>query len=227
MASKPIKDESVVRRPMRPRVVRLVDIGLGDRFDASMSFVQATLRSINAGAASPIVEVEFVRSRDELTVGMAFTAPAAVLHVMAHGGQAQGPTFSSDDGRTEFSLDQLAEHVADLGRGLRTSTVLADGCRTATPAWQRAISDVLQGPITYIGTTASVGWHEATVFGAMFYGALYRTKGRGVDPAESALRAAEAAAGAYAQLLDRKCPYRAVTLEPSRWAVENLRPTGT
>ncbi len=220
-------DGSVVRRPMRPRVVRLVDLGLDDRFDASMSFIQATLRSINAGADSPIVEVEFVRSRDELTVGMAFTAPAAVLHVMAHGGQAQGPTFSSDDERTQYTLDQLAQHVAQRGRGIRTSTVFADGCRTATAAWQRAFSDVLQGPITYIGTTASVGWHEATVFGAMFYGVLYRTKGKGIDPAEAALRAANAAADAYTEMLGKKCPYRVTTLEPSRWAAENLRLTGT
>src|SRR3712207_6253360 len=111
MSTETLVDGSVVRRPMRPRVVRLVDLGLDDRFDASMSFIQATLRSINAGADSPIVEVEFVRSRDELTVGMAFTAPAAVLHVMAHGGQAQGPTFSSDDERTQYTLDQLAQQI--------------------------------------------------------------------------------------------------------------------
>jgi hypothetical protein len=63
-----VEEVGSVRRPMRPRVVRLVDVGLDERFDASMSFVQATLRNINAGAASPIVEVEFVRSRDLLTV---------------------------------------------------------------------------------------------------------------------------------------------------------------
>ncbi len=119
----------------------------------------------------------------------------------------------------------MAQHVAELGRGIRTNTVFADGCRTATVAWQRAFSDVLQGPITYIGTTASVGWHEATVFGAMFYGVLYRTKGKGVDPAEAALRAANAAADAYAEMLGKRCPYRASTLEPSRWAAENLRLT--
>jgi hypothetical protein len=200
---------------------------LDDRFDASMSFVQATLRSINAGAASPIVEVEFVRSRDELTVGMALTAPAAVLHVMAHGDNAEGPAFSSDDQRTTYSLDQLVEHVILRGRHIRTSTVFADGCRTATAAWRDAFSDVLQGPITYIGTTASIGWHEATVFGAMFYGVLYRTKGKGIDPAEAALAAAESASVAYTQLLGRKCPYRAITLEPSQWARDNLQPTGT
>src|SRR4051794_4992561 len=107
MSTRSISEQTVARRPMRPRVVRLVDIGLDGRFEASMSFVQATLRNINAGAASPMVEIEFVRSRDELTVGMAMTAPAAVLHVMAHGGAAEGPAFFSDDQRTSYSLDQL------------------------------------------------------------------------------------------------------------------------
>ena len=227
MSSKAIIESAGVRRPMRPRVVRLVDVGLDDRFDASMSFVQATLRNINAGADSPVVEVEFVRSRDLLTVGMAFTAPAAGLHVMAHGDHSEVPTLWSSDQRTSYSFDQLAEHVVDLGRGIRTSTVFADGCKTATVAWQRAFSHVLQGPVTYIGTTASVGWHEGTVFGAMFYGVLYRNKGAGTDPAEAAMQAASAAADAYSDLLGKKCPYKAITLEPSRWAQENLQPTGT
>jgi hypothetical protein len=230
MSVKPTPVEALsVRRPMRPRVVRLVDIGLDPAFDASMSFVQATLHNINAGAESPIVEVEFVRSRDLLTVGMAFTAPAHVLHVMAHGGAygEGGPTFESSDQRTSYSLDQLADDVVELGRGIRTSTVFADGCRTATAVWQRAFEHVLQGPVTYIGTTSSIGWHEATVFGAMFYGVLYRNKGKGVDPAQAAMSAAQSAAEAYTDLLGKKCPYKALTLEPSLWARENVRPTGT
>ncbi len=229
MSSKPMPAETPsVRRPMRPRVVRLVDIGLDPAFDASMSFVQATLHNINAGAESPIVEVEFVRSRDLLTVGMAFTAPAHVLHVMAHGGAYgdAGPTFESSDQRTSYSLDRLADDVVRLGRGIRTSTVFADGCRTATAPWQRALEHVLQGPITYIGTTSNIGWHEATVFGAMFYGVLYRNKGKGTDPAEAAMSAAQKAAAAYTDLLGRNCPYKATTLEPSQWALENVRPTG-
>jgi hypothetical protein len=217
-----------VRRPMRPRVVRLVDIGLDPAFDASMSFVQATLRSFNAGVDSPIVEVEFVRSRDARTVGMAFTAPAHILHVMAHGAYGEdGPTFSSSDQRTSFSLGQLTDDAVELGRGVRTSTVFADGCRTATAAWRRAFEHLLQGPITYIGTTSNIGWHEATVFGAMFYGVLYRNKGRGVDPAEAAMSAARTAAEAYADLLGKKCPYKAMTLEPSPWALANVHLIGT
>ncbi len=194
-----------------------------------MAFVQATLNNINAGAESPIVEVEFVRSRDLPTVGTAFTAKAHVLHVMAHGGAAGdgGPTFESSDQCTWYSLDQLAEDAIDRGRGIQAPVVFADGCRTATAVWQRAFEHVLQGPITYIGTTGNIGWHEATVFGAMFYGVLFRNKGRGTDPAQAAMSAAHKAAAAYTDLLGKKCPYRAITLEPSSWALENVCPTGT
>jgi hypothetical protein len=211
---------------MRPRVVRLVDVGLDEGFDASMSFVQATLRNINAGLNTPIAEVEFVRSRDVMTVGMAFTAPASVLHVMAHGDHSETPTFWSSDEKTSFSLDQLAEQATDRGRGLRTSTVFADGCKTGTGVWQRAFRNCLQGPVTYIGTSAAVGWHEGTVFASMFYGVLFRNKGAGVAPAEASAHAAEAAARAYSEMLGKKCPYKAVTLEPSRWARTHLRPVG-
>ena len=61
----------------------------------------------------------------------------------------------------------------------------------------------------------------------MFYGVLCRTKGKGVDPAEAALRAANAAADAYADMFGGKCPYRATTLHPSRRAADILRPTGS
>lgn len=124
------------------------------------------------------------------------------------------------------SYDQLAEYAAKDGRGVRTSTVFADGCKTGTGVWQRAFRDCLQGPVTYIGTSAMVGWHEGTVFSAMFYGVLFRNKGVGVPPADASAYAAHAAARAYSDMLGKKCPYKAVTLEPSRWARAHLSGAG-
>ncbi len=60
----------------------------------------------------------------------------------------------------------------------------------------------------------------------MFYGVLFRNKGAGVHPADAALRAATAAADAYSDLLGKKCPYKAVTLEPSSSAMTNLHAEG-
>ncbi len=117
---------------MRNRRVNLLDIGLDTSFDASMTFVQSTLQNINAGWDQPIVDIDFVRSRDLGTVLAAFTAPCDVLHVMAHGDQTETPTFSSSDGITAVAMEKLGLLAVDQGKGIRTGAVLADGCKTGT-----------------------------------------------------------------------------------------------
>ncbi|MGX6600828.1 hypothetical protein ACWKSP_01630 [Micromonosporaceae bacterium Da 78-11] len=203
---------------MRNRRISLLDIGLDAPFDAAMTFVQSTLQAINAGFGQPIVDIDFVRSRDPETVLTAFTASCDVLHVMAHGDHSISPTFSSTDGRTTIGLEELGDACADRNRGIATGAVLADGCKTGTGVWQRAVRDCLQGEVTYIGTSAMVGWHESTVFCSAFYGALFRNKGKGLTPGEQAQDAAERAIRAYEVLTDRTCPYKVMTLTPSRWA---------
>ncbi len=204
--------------------VRLVDIGLDADFDTSMSYVQSMLRNISVDHTRPIV-VDFVRCGDVDTVGTALTADADVLHVMAHGSStsSDGPTFSSSDGRVHFSLEQLQHQVVTSSRGVTASVVIADGCRTSSPRWIRSFRSLIEGPTTYIGTTVGVGWHEITVFGALFYGALFRP---GVDERPAPADAAERAGAAYESLLGRKCPYRVHILEPSAGKSAE-RPTGT
>ena len=53
---------------MRNRRVQLLDMGLDASFDASMSFAQATLHNIKAGYEYPVVDIDFVRTRDPGTV---------------------------------------------------------------------------------------------------------------------------------------------------------------
>ncbi|MFC4107463.1 hypothetical protein ACFOX0_16220 [Micromonospora zhanjiangensis] len=203
---------------MRRRRVCLLDIGLDSYFDSAMAFVQSTLDNINIDHDNPVADVDFVRSRDPDTVLTAFTASCDVLHVTAHGDHSVTPTFSSSDGKTQISMEQLGERAADLGRGISTGAILADGCKTGTGAWQKAVRDCLQGEVTYIGTSAQIGWHESTVFCSAFYGALFRNKGKGVTPAEQAQDAARRAQEAYVLLTDRSCPFKVMTLRPSRWA---------
>lgn len=207
---------------MRNRRVQLLDIGLDASFDMSMSFVQAILQNINAGYTEPVVEIDFVRTRDPDTVLTAFTAPCDILHVMAHGDYAESPTFVSTDERISVSLADLGEYASDRGRGIATGAVLADGCKTGTGSWQKAVRDCLQGDVTYIGTSATIGWHEGTVFCSAFYGAMLRNKGKGLTVAEQARDAAERAIRAYQEITDRQCPYRVMTLSPSRRAKKAL-----
>lgn len=177
---------------MRNRLIGLLDLGLDARFDASMNFVQSTLQAINAGYEEPTADIDFVWSRDPETVLNALTAPYHVLHVMAQGDRSD-PVLSSDQGEIEVGLGELAAGAAERGRGLQTGVILADACGTGTGTWQKAIRDCLQGEITYIGTSGSIGWHESTVFCSAFYGALFRNRGRGATPAEQGFDAAERA----------------------------------
>jgi hypothetical protein len=195
-----------------------MDIGLHSSFNASMMFVQSVLENINAGYPDPIIDIDFVRTRDLETVLCAFTASCDVLHVMAHGDNTVTPTFFSEDGLVSVSFDDLGAAAAKRKKGISTGAILADGCRTGTGAWRRAVRDCLQGDVTYIGTSAYVGWHESTVFCAAFYGALFRNKGKGFAPMEQARDAAERAIHAYVQLTDRPCPYKVSSLSPSRQA---------
>ncbi|WP_231928394.1 hypothetical protein [Micromonospora echinaurantiaca] len=183
-----------------------------------MTFVQSTLQNINAGWEEPVVDIDFVRSRDPDTVLTAFTASCDVLHVMAHGDHSVTPMFISSDEKTSISLEELGAAAADKGRGISTGAIIADGCKTGTGVWQKAVRDCLQGEVTYIGTSAIIGWHESGVFCSAFYGALFRNKGKGMSPTKQARDAAVRAIEAYKLLTDRTCPYRVMTLKPSKRA---------
>ena len=203
---------------MKNRLITLVDLGLDSSFDASMTFVQGVVGNVNAGWNEPVIDVNFVRTRDHETAFSALTTPSTVLHVMAHGDHSEEPSFLSTDGQTQVSLSALADWFLDRQWGISSGVVIADGCKTGIGKWQRAIRDCLQDDITYIGTSTVVGWYEATVFCSAFYGALFRNKGKGITPAEQAWDAARRAIDAYAAITDRVCPYKVMVLEPSRQA---------
>jgi hypothetical protein len=207
---------------MKNRLITLVDLGLDSSFDASMTFVQGITSNINAGWNSPVIDVNFVRSRDHETAFSALTTPSTVLHVMAHGDHSEEPSFLSTDGQTQVSLTALADWFLDRSWGISSGVVIADGCKTGIGKWQRAIRDCLQDDITYIGTSTVIGWYEATVFCSAFYGALIRNRGLGKSPAEQGWDAADRAIRAYETLTDARCPYKPVLLTPSRRALRSL-----
>ena len=104
---------------MRNRQITWLDIGLDDAFDASMTFVQSTIQSLNASWEEPIADVNFVRSRDPRVVAASMMAPTSVLHVMAHGEQADSPQFVSTDGRVKMDLAYLHQQSPMMGPGMR------------------------------------------------------------------------------------------------------------
>lgn len=208
---------------MKPRRVTLIDLGLDDGFDASMTFVQSVLQNVNAGYSEPVIEIDFVRTRDMPTILTALATPTDVLHVMAHGDHSESPVFSSTDEKTQVTLAALADRMLQRKAGIAAPVVIADGCKTGIGVWQRAIRDCLQGPITYIGTTRLLYWHESTVFCSGFYGALTRNKGRGRAKAEQGMDAATRSIQAYQLIADKPSSFKAATLTPSRRAANALR----
>ncbi|MGW3809318.1 hypothetical protein [Micromonospora sp. NPDC005113] len=120
----------------------LLDLGLDSSFDAAMTFVQSTLQNINAGCDEPIVDIDFVRSRDPDTVLSAFTASCEVLHVMAHGDHSVTPTFSSTDGKVEISLEQLGEAAANAAKASRRAPSSPMAARPAPACGRRQCGTV-------------------------------------------------------------------------------------
>lgn len=208
---------------MKPRRVTLVDLGLDTEFDTSMTFVQAVLQNVNAGYYEPVIEIEFIRTRDMPTIREALSTPTDVLHVMAHGDHSEEPAFVSSDQQTQVSLPTLANEMLEQGSGIAAPVVIADGCKTGIGIWQKAIRDCLQGPITYIGTSRLLGWHESTIFCSAFYGALTRNKGKGHGKADQGMYAATRAIQAHRLITDKVSGFKAVTLTPSRRAIKALR----
>src|SRR5438067_2337998 len=99
--------------PVRPALIRLVDIGLHDDFTVSMSFAQSLIESMGARAEALPAQVEYIRTRDQPTIRWSLSAPAHVLHVMAHGmSSPDAVEFLSDDEDVAVSLSSLAEKFA-------------------------------------------------------------------------------------------------------------------
>ncbi len=217
-----VGNQSLRGATVRNRRIGLIDIGLDADFDTSMMFVQSTIQNISAGYKPPIADIDFVRSRDPWVFCSAITSECDVLHVMGHGDHLEDPTFSSSDGKVTLSLSELGAWCEKYGWGISAGAVLADGCKTGIGVWQNAIRDVLQGPVTYIGTSSSVGWLEATVFCSAFYGSLFRNKGMGFTPSAQAKDAARRAIRAYKTLTGENCPYKTMELTPSRRALHTF-----
>lgn len=209
---------------MRPARVRLIDLGFDGAFDTSMSFAQSLIQSIGARTnGNPIAEIEFIRTRDPVTVRTALQADATVVHIMAHGTtDPDGLGFWSEDEETGLTLTELAEAFADDGVGIGADVVYADCCSTAQGRFVRAIRDCIATPIAYIGARRTVDWHEATTFASAFYGSLFKDRGKGLTPVERGVRAAERAIRGYEDIVDGPCPFVVKELTPSRRAQKAL-----
>lgn len=145
-------------RVMRSRRLLLLDLAFDPDFALFGRFVEQAVESINVDLAEKSCHVDYVRSRDRDVSTTAFTSECDVLHVIAHAGSEDEPAFYAADDSVSLSLSEFPVYAKSLGRrGVAASTIIADGCNTATGVWQRSIRDCLRGPVTYIGTSSQIG----------------------------------------------------------------------
>ena len=216
---------------MRPNRIRLVDLGMGSRFSRSFEHLSSTIESINAGyldpelpehEQSPVAEVELVRSRSEALIDQALASQALVVHLTSHGDISpdEGLVLFSDDEHSEYKLSDLPEWLQGWGTPITASGLILDACKTNTGIARGHLRQCITTPMTYVGTTRAVGWHDGAVWASGFYGALLRRKGAGLDPGERIVDACDRANQAFKLITGTKSPYRCDVLEPTQKTIK-------
>lgn len=196
---------------MRPARVRLIDLGLDDDFATSMGFAQSTIRSLTVTSPDslPAADVEYLRTRDWWTVTTALQAQAEIIHVLAHGSNAEDEVGFWGADSEDFSLADMAEQFHADDWYINCAVLFADCCTSAQSRFIKGITQCLQQETLYIGATRQVNWHEGTTFASAFYASYFKDKGKGVDPVTRAEQAAQRAVDGYEAIVGGPCPYRA------------------
>lgn len=205
---------------MRPRTIRIVDVGMTTDFTASSSFLDALVSTLTVQAGErPLAIPELVRSEHTGLLLAALQEPADVIHLVAHGStDAAEVTIGSDRTDKEWRLRDLAGLLQDTRKPIAAPCVFIDACDSTHSDFQRQVRDCISRDTTYIGCSAANTWFDSTTFSAALYPALLRNKGRGVDFGLRAAESAKSAMAAFEVLLHRRCPFNAKVLTPSRVA---------
>ena len=105
-----------------------------------MAFAQSMIQSLTTRTnGEPLCEIEFIRTRDRVTVAAAVQTPAHVIHITAHGDTDPDDLgFWSDDEETFIGLSGLAEQFVDDGQGIEAAVLFADCCRSGTGRFVRS-----------------------------------------------------------------------------------------
>lgn len=211
-------------------IVRLIDLGLDDKFGTAMSFAEALVSSINVSGIR--ADVEYLRSVDASLVVHAMTVPAQLIHIMGHGGTCQhgapalsGRTESGDRG-VVIDLEHLASHLQSHHKGISATALFADACGSAQASFVDALRETLESPIVYIGATRAVDWHECTTFDAILYGSMLSAKGKDTDLLSWMYDAAVRSVEAYRSAVAGPCPFVVTQLNPSRRAQDAFHEPG-
>ncbi len=212
---------------MRPRVVRIVDIGMTSRFGQTSTFLQSLLAALGSGhSAAPLIVTELINTDQTSRLLEALHAPADVIHIVAHGyDEPARPTSRGDavihsdlNGEVSWTVAELAAGLQSIGAPVGAPCLYIDACESFSTVFRRHVRDLITSETAYVGCRGGNTWFDATTYASAFYPALLRNKGAGTPWVERALEAGEAAAQAFSTLLQRRCPFGVAELRPSRAA---------
>jgi hypothetical protein len=211
---------------MRPRNIRIIDLGLTSDFANTSTFVYTLLGTLGTQyGSSPLVVAELVRTDQTERLIEALAGPADVVHIVSHGwrdqdgsGSRSAATLGSDLNDVSWTVAELATALHKRGQPIGANCVYIDACESFSREFRRAIRDCIGDTTTYVGCRGSNGWFDATTYASSFYPALLRNKASGTAFADRALEAGESAAHAFSHLVQRRCPFDVIQLVPTRQA---------
>lgn len=187
----------------------VIDLGLSGRFEASLDYARALAKSTQGGEDLGI-DVEYIRTRNRLSISAALLSAATVIHVMGHGEYDLSPAIVSEGGEEYRALDQRALQI-ELDVWPQAHCLILDACNTWTDGWREAIANCLlpRQELLLIGSNRSISWAEATLFTSNFYAAAMRAglTGNLRHDWRGLQRSCEAAVEAYETLAHESTPF--------------------
>lgn len=154
--------------------IQIINFGLDSQFRNTERLLKSLVNAFSDSqqeAKGRRLDVCFTRTFRKNQFAQRLRERTFVTHVMAHGtpdGSLHGLYGLLN---SQLSAEQtLRQPAAKLGMDV----LVLDACQTFSKAWRAQVREALPRgrSLTLIGTTRDVGWNEATMYMATFYGTL-------------------------------------------------------
>lgn len=207
------------RGVMKPKVIRIVDLGFHDDFTVLVESAADLIDSQDRGRERARAHVEMVRTRDEGLVDAALVGPAALVHLSSHGGvDDEGMWLSSHNDDFWYSLGALGDRLQDWQTPIGAPVVLIDACASSSEAARRNLRRCIERETLLVGSPFTTYWDQTAPWATAFYAAFLRARGKGRSAVDWADDATTRANDAFETLTGNRSPFRTYRLTPDRSA---------
>lgn len=207
------------RGVMKPKVIRIVDLGFHDDFTVLVESAADLIDSQDRGRDRARAHVEMVRTRQEELVDASLVAPAALVHLSSHGSvDDDGMWLSSHNDDFWYSLGALGDRFQDWETPIGAPVLLIDACASSSDAARRNLRRCIDRETLLIGSPRTTYWEQTAPWATAFYAAFLRARGKGWPALDWAEDATTRANDAYETLTGNRSPFRSYRLTPDRTA---------